>query len=115
MGFGPSKPSLRANSASGRFGCGFHSLEIFQASGDFELFKSRLQPLESLSSGWQSLYTVRVWMPEPSKHIFQSPVLFEYGLMLGRTSLSGYQSSSLNVPESWWQYTSSDAVCQIRR
>jgi hypothetical protein len=26
-----------------------------------------------------------------------------------------YQRSSFNMPESWWQYTSSDAVCQIRR
>jgi hypothetical protein len=32
-----------------------------------------------------------------------------------RTCLPSYQCSSINMPEYWWQYTSSDAVCQIRR
>jgi hypothetical protein len=32
-----------------------------------------------------------------------------------RIFISGYQCSPLKIPESWWQYTSSDAVCQIRR
>jgi hypothetical protein len=31
------------------------------------------------------------------------------------TCLPSYQRSSINMPEFWWHYTSSDAVCQIRR
>jgi hypothetical protein len=139
VGSGPLNLSLRASSAS-------------------ILFECRLRSLESLSSGQQCLYIIRVRAPIP-RIIFFGPAappnyssagsgpsnrllrassastLFECGFSIPRIasfghqrfhsirirtavlriSISGYQSSPLKMPESWWQYTSSDAVCQIRR
>jgi hypothetical protein len=43
------------------------------------------------------------------------PYYSRVGCLILQISISGYQRSPLNIPESWWQYTSSDAVCQIRR
>jgi hypothetical protein len=42
---------------------------IVQASSAFETFEFRLQSLKSPSLSRQRLYTIRVWMSEPSKRI----------------------------------------------
>jgi hypothetical protein len=115
LGFDPSNYLLRANSA-------------------FKLFELRLQSLELSSSGQQRLCIIRVWVPVP-QIIFFGPAAPQLYSSLGfgpfnshllavgifvrapvpQISVSGYQRSPLKIPEFSWQYTSSDAVCQIRK
>jgi hypothetical protein len=67
--------------------------------------------------GQQRLYIIRGWVSDPSNRIFR-PSMFHFirvQFAVLRISILGFQCSPLKIPEPWWQYTSSDAVCQIRR
>jgi hypothetical protein len=123
QGFGPSNCFFRASSAFETFEAGLRSLESsFRASSAFKLFEARLRSLELLLSGQQRLRAIRGWasilrviffglvIPSENSGLSCRPLNH-----LLRTFLLSYQRSSINMPESWWQYASSDAVCQIRR
>jgi hypothetical protein len=133
-GFGPLKLSLQASSA---FEFGLWSLETL-SSGQQCLriirvwalvprisFFGPAAPLHYSSVGvspsnyllWASsalaLLVFGFWTPQIASfghryfYFIRAPVL--------QISTLGYQRSPHKIPESWWQYTSSDAVCQIRR
>jgi hypothetical protein len=89
--FGPAAPPY---SLSAGFGPSNYFLRASSAS---TLFECGFPIPRITSSGHQCFHSI--WI--------QTAVL--------RISISGYQCSPLIFPESWWQYTSSDAVCQIRR
>jgi hypothetical protein len=101
--FGPSSCLFRASSAFETFGAGLQSLE---------LSLSRQQRLRDIR-GRASICRVVSFDPIiPSENSGSS-----FGPLnhLLRTCLPSYQCSSINMPEYWLQYTSSDAVCQIQR
>jgi hypothetical protein len=112
-GASPTNYFLRASSASVLIECGCQSLELS-------------------FSGQQRLCINRVWVPVP-RIVFFGPAAPQLYSCLGfgpfnsrlsaidifvralvpQISVSGYQRSPLKIPKFWWQYTSSDAVCQI--
>jgi hypothetical protein len=138
LGFSPSNYFLWASSASELLEHGLRSLRTLSSSRQC-FRKIRVRALLPRNfSGQQCLRNIQVQASVPRISFFEPAVplhylgmdvrtlethlyaadaliLFEYGLMPFRTSFSGYQRSSFNMPKSWWQYTSSDAVCQIRR
>jgi hypothetical protein len=95
VGTSPSNYLLRASSASALFECRCQSLEMSFFG------PAAPQPYSSLGFGpfdsHLSAIGIFVWTSVPQIYV------------------SGYQRPPLKIPESWWQYTSSDAVCQIRR
>jgi hypothetical protein len=126
--FGPAAPSSYLSSGSGP------SKLFLRVSSAFKLFEFGLWSLETLSSGQQCLQNIRAWASVP-RIIFFRPVASQLYSNLGfgplkshllaigifvrapdlQISISGYQRSPLKILKSWWQYTSSDTVCQIRR
>jgi hypothetical protein len=126
--FGPAVPS---NYSSSGFG---PSNYLLRASSAFKLFELGLQSLELSSLSQQRLCIIRVRVPVP-RIVFFRPAAPQFYSSLGfgpfnshlsavgifvrapvpQISVSGNQCSLLKIPEFWWQYTSSDAVCQIRR
>jgi hypothetical protein len=85
--FGPAAPPNYSSVDSGPFN------PLLWASSASELFECGLRSLESLSSGQQC-----------------------FNIDLGADSSPWNPTLCLHLmPEFWWQYTSSDVVCQIRR
>jgi hypothetical protein len=126
--FGPAVPS---NYLSSGFG---PSNYLLRASSAFKLFEFRLQSLELFSLSQQRLCIIRVRVPVPRIVCFgpAAPQLYSslgfgpFNLHLSaigifvrapvpQIPILGYQRSPLKIPEFSWQYTNSDAVCQIRR
>jgi hypothetical protein len=143
QGFGPSNCFFRASSAFKIFEAGLWSLELL-LSGQQRLqdIRSRTSVPRIVSFGpaAPSRYSRRGFSPsncflgQQYLQIVRGRVsilrIAFFGLvMLSKNSSSScrpsnhpfrvfllsYQRSSFNMPESWWQYTSLDAVCQIRR
>jgi hypothetical protein len=135
VGASPSNYPLRASSASASFECGRQSLEL-SSLGRQRLYFTRVRalvpqiiffglavPLHYSSAGvspsnclfWASTAStlLELGVLDPSIRIFR-PLAF-FWASFPQSSISGYQRSPLKIPEFWWQYTSSDAVCQIRR
>jgi hypothetical protein len=136
-GFGPSNHSLRASNASILFECGLWSLELF-SSDQQRLYVIRLRasvsriilfgpaaPLRYSTAGFgPSNYSLRAssvstlfecGFQSLESHLsaISAFILFGYG-PLSFESLF-YAINAFELPEIWWQYTNSDAVCQIRR
>jgi hypothetical protein len=136
ISFGPAAPSMYSRQDFGP------SSSFFRASSAFDVFEAGLRSLEFFLSGQQRLRCIRgrASVPRaisfgpaaPSRNSRQgfnlsscffrpnntfrnSSSSFGPWNHLDLTCLPSYQRSSINMPEFWWQYTSSDAVCQIRR
>jgi hypothetical protein len=92
-GFGPSSYLLRASSASVLFGCGCQSLELS-------------------FSGQQRLSFTRIWVLTSSFRAFRPSALL-FGLRSLKSLFRAINALRSKYPNFWWQYTSSDAVCQI--
>jgi hypothetical protein len=101
--FGPSKLSLSASSAFEIFEAGFLVPRVI--SSGLAAPSRRLRQVSDLSSCFFRL-----------NNTFRDPGS-NFGPLnhLVLTCLPSYQRSSINMPEFWWHYTSSDAVCQIQR
>jgi hypothetical protein len=138
-GSGPSDLSLRASSVSVLFECGLWSLESLSSSQQrLHIIRVRaLVPRISFfgpaappyySSAGSSPSNLSFWANSASTLLelgFSTPRIASFShqrfhsirmqTAVLRIFISGYQCSPLKMPESWWQCTSSDAVCQIRR
>jgi hypothetical protein len=137
IGSGPSNLSLRASSGSVLFECGLWSLESL-SSGQQRLRIIRVWALvpriflfglaappyySSVGSGHSNL-SLRANSASTLLELgFLTPRIASFGhqrfhsiwmpTAVLRIFILGYQCSPLKMPEYWWQYTSSDAVCQI--
>jgi hypothetical protein len=125
--FGPTAPlsySFRASSALDMFESGLRSLELtlfgptaplsysFRVSSAFDIFELGLRSLELILFGPEVPSSYLKQGFDLSSHFFRPDNTFGESRFIYS---SGLQCSSINMPESWWQITSSDAVCQIRR
>jgi hypothetical protein len=139
LGSGPSKLSLRASSASELFEFGLRSLESLSSGQQclriirvrapvprISLFGPAVPPDYSSTGVSPSNYLLRAssasallgfrfWIPRIASFGHQHFYSIRVQIAVLRISISGYQCSPLKIPEPWWQYTSSDVVCQIRR
>jgi hypothetical protein len=116
ISFGPAAPSIYSSQVSGP------SNYLFRAISAFDIFESGLRSLELSLSTLQRLRDIRgralIFRVASFDPIIPSE---NPGSNFGslnhpfRMCPPSCQRSSINMPKSWWQYTSSDAVCQIRR
>jgi hypothetical protein len=121
--FGLSKLSLSASSAFEIFEVGFRSLELsFSGQQRLRGIRSRTSVPRVISFGLAAPSRRLRQVSDLSSCFFRLNNTFrDLGSNFGPlnhlvlTCLPSYQRSSINMPEFWWHYTSSDAVCQIRR